>query len=77
MSDHLADDLALRIRAPATSDQVQLVRQALERYEPANLSELYMAIRAVAGGGETAFVESLRVHADDSPELTLHAFLAR
>lgn len=77
MSEHLADDLALRIRPPGTSDQVQLVQQALDRYEPANLSELYMAVRAVAGGGETAFVESLRVHADGSPELTLNAFLER
>ena len=53
----------------------QLVQLALDRYSPANMSELYMAVRAASASAPSSLVEVLCVVADRDPGRTLEEFL--
>jgi hypothetical protein len=77
MKRDLAQDLLLRIHPGGEAGELELLRDALERYRPNNLSELYMALRAVAAGAGNSLLEPTRRLADETPERTLHELLAR
>jgi len=74
MSPLLAERLVSRLHA-TDADDVERVRGALERYRPRNLSELYMALRAVSSGSRPRVLELVRRHADEHPEQDLEEFV--
>jgi len=57
------------------ASDTQLVQLALDRYSPANMSELYMAVRAACADAPSGLVEVLCVVADRDPGRTLEEFL--
>ena len=82
MSPLLAERLVSRLRGTDATDttdvaDVERLRGALERYRPRNLSELYMALRAVSAGSRPRVLELVRRQADEHPELGLEEFVGR